>query len=102
MDVKPKVSIVVLGWNGQKYVHECLTSVFDQDFDEPYEVLFVDNGSTDGTAASAEQHSGVTVHRLDKNYGFCLGNNKGFELASGEFVIFLNQDVIVHREWLRE
>ena len=102
MDRQPKVSVIVLGWNGRSYVDECLTSVLDQDFDEPYEVLFVDNGSTDGTADAAERYEGVTVYRLDKNYGFCLGNNKGFELSKGELVVFLNQDVVVHRDWLRE
>jgi GT2 family glycosyltransferase len=98
----PDVSVIVLGWNGRQYVDGCLNSLLDQDFERPYEVLFVDNGSTDGTADAASQYEGVRVHRLDRNYGFCGGNNKGFLLAHGELVVFLNQDVIVHRAWLRE
>jgi GT2 family glycosyltransferase len=95
-------SIVILGWNGAAYVDECLTSVLDQDFAEPYEVLFVDNGSNDGTPDRAAAYPGVRVHRLDRNYGYCIGNNKGFEETSGRYIVFLNQDVVVHRCWLRE
>jgi GT2 family glycosyltransferase len=83
-------------------VDACLTSLRDQRFDQPYEVVFVDNGSKDGTADQAAKHDWVRVERLEKNYGFCLGNNKGFERSGGELVIFLNQDVFVHRDWLKE
>lgn len=98
----PKVSVIVLGFNGRQYVDACLTSLKEQRFEQPYEVIFVDNGSKDGTADEAAKHDWVRVERLDKNYGFCLGNNKGFERSRGELVVFLNQDVVVHRDWLRE
>ncbi len=98
----PRVSVIVLGWNGRKYVDACLTSLKGQSYEEPYEIIFVDNGSSDGTADVAAKHDGVRVERLDKNYGFCLGNNKGFERSAGEMVVFLNQDVVVHVDWLRE
>ena len=102
MNGTPAVSVIILGWNGVEYVDACLNSVLDQDFEQPYEVLFVDNGSKDGTPEAAGRFAGVSVHRLDRNYGFCQGNNKGFDLARGPLVVFLNQDVIVHRAWLRE
>jgi GT2 family glycosyltransferase len=98
----PRVSIIVLGYNGERYVENCLHSVMDQDFGESYEVLFVDNGSRDRSAEIAANIPGVQVHRLGRNYGFCLGNNKGFEVSRGELVVFLNQDTVVHRRWLRE
>jgi GT2 family glycosyltransferase len=102
MQDQPDVSVIVLGYNGQEYIDACLTSVLDQDFERPYEVLLVDNGSRDETASRAEKHSGVAVHRLGKNYGFCEGNNKGAALARAPVIVFLNQDVLVHRSWLRE
>ncbi len=98
----PDASIIVLGWNGRDYVDACLDSLRDQDFDRPYEILFVDNGSTDGTPDAADRHNGVSVHRLDRNYGYCMGNNKGVEYAKGRYIVFLNQDVVVHRSWLLE
>jgi GT2 family glycosyltransferase len=99
---QPAVSVIVLGYNGREYVRSCLPSVLDQDFERPYEVVFVDNGSRDGTADEAAKYEGVEVHRLDRNYGYCQGNNIGAERASGRMLVFLNQDVIVHRAWLRE
>ena len=98
----PAVSVIVLGYQGRSYVDACLTSVLDQDFGRPYEVLFVDNGSTDGTADLAEQYEGVRVHRLARNWGYCQGNNRGAELSRAPLVVFLNQDVVVHRSWLKE
>ncbi len=102
MATPPVASIVVLGWNGAQYVDDCLSSVLDQDFAEPYEVVFMDNGSTDGTPDRAASYPDVKVRRLDRNYGYCIGNNKGFEETTGRYVVFLNQDVVVHRSWLRE
>ena len=98
----PVVSVIILGWNGLEYVDECLASVLDQDFERPYEVLFVDNGSSDGTPERVAAYPSVILHRLDRNYGYCQGNNIGYGHASGDYVVFLNQDVVVHRSWLRE
>jgi len=98
----PAVSVVVLGWNGREYVDDCLSSLLDQDFDGAYEILFVDNGSVDGTPERAAAYAGVTLERLDRNHGYCGGNNIGFERSRGDTVVFLNQDVIMHRSWLRE
>ncbi len=98
----PIASIVILGWNGAEYVDGCLSSVLDQDIGQPYEVIFVDNGSTDGTAERAAAYAGARVVRLDRNYGYCIGNNKGFDETRGRHVVFLNQDVVAHRSWLRE
>jgi GT2 family glycosyltransferase len=101
-DVGPVASIIVLGWNGRDYIDPCLRSLGDQDFERAYEILFIDNGSTDGTPDAAAKHEGVVVHRMDRNYGYCLGNNKGMEFARGRYIVFLNQDIVVHRSWLRE
>ncbi|HEY7374385.1 MAG TPA: glycosyltransferase family 2 protein [Polyangia bacterium] len=92
----------MLGYNGRGYVEQCLDSVLDQDFGSPYEVLFVDNASNDGTAEAAERFDGVRVERMPANLGYCGGNNAGFGLAQAPLVVFLNQDTVVHRCWLRE
>lgn len=98
----PAVSVIILGWNGRQYVDDCLSSVLDQDFKRPFEVIFVDNGSTDGTPERVASYPSVVLHRLDRNYGYCQGNNIGYDQATGDFVVFLNQDVVAHRSWLRE
>jgi GT2 family glycosyltransferase len=98
----PAVTVIVLGYEGRDYVRPCLASVLDQDFDRPYEVLFVDNASRDDSADLASTFAGVRVHRLDRNYGYTGGNNRGATLARAPLLLFLNQDTVVHRAWLRE
>ncbi len=102
-DERPLASVIVLGWNGRVYLEDCLSSVLDQDLSpERYEVLYVDNGSRDGSPAFVRQRfPPARVLELDRNYGYAEGNNIGFQNTSGEFVVFLNQDTVVNRSWLR-
>ena len=97
-------SVIVLGHNGRVYLEDCLASVLDQDLPrEEYEVLYVDNGSRDGSEALVrERFPQVRVLALDRNYGYAEGNNIGFRQTGGEFAVFLNQDTVVRRSWLRE
>lgn len=101
---RPLASVIVLGYNGRAYLEDCLASVLDQDLpSDRYEVLYVDNGSCDGSAALVrERFPQVRLLVLDRNYGYAEGNNIGFRETRGEFVVFLNQDTVVHRSWLRE
>ncbi len=103
-DERPLASVIVLGYNGRAYLEECLASVLDQDLPpDRYEVLYVDNGSRDGSAALVrERFPQAGVLALDRNYGYAEGNNIGFRQTRGEFAVFLNQDTVVHRSWLRE
>jgi hypothetical protein len=98
----PLASVIVLGWNGREYLEDCLASVLDQDLPrDRYEVLYVDNGSADGSADLVrERFPDVRVLALDRNYGYCEGNNIGFRETRGEFVFFLNQDTVLHRACL--
>ena len=102
MDNIPQVSVIVLGYNEQKYLENCLASVLDQEYPrDQYEVLFVDNGSGDGSSEWVRTHfPEVRTVRLEQNLGFGGGNNQGAAHARGRFVVFLNADTIVHRGWL--
>ena len=101
---RPLVSVIVLGYNGREYVDECLSSLLDQDLPpDQYEVLYVDNGSRDGSVPVVrERFPQVRVVELDRNYGYAEGNNIGFRETRGDFVVFLNQDTVLHRGCLRE
>jgi GT2 family glycosyltransferase len=101
---RPFASVIVLGWNGRHYLDDCLSSVLDQDLPEDqFEVLYVDNGSRDGSAAYVtERFPRARVLALDHNYGYAEGNNIGYRETRGDYVVFLNQDTVVHRSWLRE
>ena len=96
-------SVVVLGWNGREYLEDCLSSVLDQDVpSEQYEIVYVDNGSKDSSAAFVRgRFPQARVVELERNYGYAEGNNIGYRETRGDFVVFLNQDTAVNRSWLR-
>lgn len=99
-----KASVIVLGYNGRQYLEDCLSSLLAQDIGgTAFEVLYVDNGSADNSVEFVRERFGdVTVLALPRNLGFAEGNNVGFRETRGEFVVFLNQDTVVHRRWLQE
>jgi GT2 family glycosyltransferase len=93
------VSIVIVTWNGRALLERCLPSVVAHSGDA--EVVVVDNGSDDGTVAwLAAAYPQVQVIVLPENRGFCGGNNAGAEAASGDVLVFLNNDVEVTPGWL--
>lgn len=98
----PKVSVIIVNWNGLKYLSECLNAIFNQTYPD-YEVIFVDNGSTDGSVEYVERNfPQARIVRNKENLGFAGGNNQGAEAASGELLALLNNDTVVERDWLGE
>lgn len=97
-----KVSIVIPNYNGMEYLRECMDSLMAQDFSD-LEILMVDNGSGDGSAAFVrEQYPQVKVLELKRNYGFCRAVNEGIRAAASEYVILLNNDTRVDKSFVRE
>ena len=94
------VSVIVLNWNGQALLGECLESLREQTYSN-FEVLVVDNGSTDGSQEYVRLHfPDVCLIELPENIGFCGGNNAGYRYASGDYIALLNNDTRVVPEWL--
>jgi GT2 family glycosyltransferase len=102
---EPLVSIIILNYNGMKFVDKCLTSVLNTKYHN-FEVIFVDNASTDGSLEYVKKRFGRNRHLKfvinEKNYGFAKGNNIGVRHAKGEYVVFLNVDTEVDSHWLTE
>jgi hypothetical protein len=107
----PNVFIIIVNWNGKRLLKNCLDSVFKQTYPN-YEVILVDNGSTDGSVKFVEEvyapeiKDGVLkIIVNDKNYGFAKGNNigivKALEDTKTKYVVTLNNDVIVRDDWLK-
>lgn len=100
MFVRPRVSVVIVTWNGRGLLERFLPSVLATDYPE-LEVVVADNASSDGTAEWLEAtHPDVVVVRHPDNWLFAKGNNAALPAASGEVVCFLNNDVEVPPGWL--
>ena len=96
---RPTVSIVVLTWNQLDYTRQCIDSLM-RHTEQPYELILVDNGSTDGTREYLRSIAHARVVLNDQNLGFAAGNNLGFAIATGDFVVLLNNDAVVTAGWL--
>jgi GT2 family glycosyltransferase len=95
-----KASVIVLAWNGAAYLEPCLLAVLAQDYAD-FEVIVVDNASTDGSAELvAERFPEVRLIRNAHNLGFSGGNNVGLQAATGDVMVVLNQDTVVQPGWL--
>lgn len=97
------VSIVILTFNQLKYTRECIESI-RQHTSEPHEIIFVDNGSKDGTIkwlrTLVTNNLNYRLIENTKNFGFSRGCNQGIEASSGEYILLLNNDVVVTEKWL--
>lgn len=94
-----KVSIVIPNYNGEKYLRECIESVVGQDYLN-YEVIIIDNCSTDSRYEWISEYEDIQFIRLDKNYGFSKAVNEGIRMAVGEYVLLLNNDTVMTEYFL--
>ncbi len=92
-DDTPEVSVCIVNWNCVDLLRKCLASVFDQPQGVRYEVVVVDNASTDGAADMVEaEFPDVVLVRNRDNRGFSKGNNQAAAVARGKYLFFLNND----------
>lgn len=97
-----RVSVAILSWNGRQHLETCLEALAAQhDPGVPWEVLVLDNGSTDGTAEwLRRRHPEVRLVESRHNLGFCAGNQRLVERAEGDAVALLNNDTRPQPGWL--
>ena len=92
-------AIVLLNWNGQKWLEKFLPSVFQ--YSEDAQIYVIDNASTDSSVDFLqEKFPSVGIVRNDKNYGFAGGYNEGLKKINAKYYCLLNSDVEVTRNWL--
>lgn len=101
-----KIAIIIVNWNGKRLLKTCLKAVFDQTY-KNFDVYFVDNGSEDGSGKFVENKFPKTkIIKLKENTGFAKGNNvgikKAFEDKKVEYIVCLNNDTKVDKNWLKE
>jgi len=107
MQVFPLVSIVILNFNGLKYLKallkECLDSVLKTDYPN-LEILFVDNGSTDGSSDFVRKNysPNIKIVQNRRNLGFAEGFNTGIRATKGKYIALLSNDMTVDPKWIQE
>jgi GT2 family glycosyltransferase len=93
-----KYSIIIVSYNCLRYLRECIQSV--QAHSEDYEIIVVDNASTDGTDRYISENGSVYEVCESENTGFAPACNEGAKEAQGEYLVFLNPDTLVTPDWL--
>lgn len=93
------VSIIMLTHNKTDMTRRCVDSIF-RHTDVPFEIIFVDNASTDDTAAYLKTVPKARVIENKENRGFAAGCNQGIKAASGDYILLLNNDTVVTAGWL--
>jgi len=98
----PQFSIIILTWNSEEFIKNCLKSIFSTKGSIDLELIVVDNASEDGTVEIIKEF-GPEVRLIfnRKNLGYAKGNNQGIEIAQGEYILFLNPDVVLKENTLK-
>ena len=100
-----KVSIIILNRNGLSNLKDLMNSFKASDFYDNFEIILIDNASTDESVAYMEGWKdtyNIKIICNTENCSFSAGNNQGAEIAEGEYLLFLNNDIAVTDGWLDE
>lgn len=95
----PKISVIVACYNGDRTLRPCLESLKALNYPD-YEVILVDDGSTDNTQTIAQQYPNVRYIRHGQNTGLSSARNTGIAAATGEIVAFTDADCRADEDWL--
>lgn len=97
-------SIIIVTYNNLKCTQRCIESIFEKTAYFSYEIIIVDNNSTDNTRRYLlklhDKHNNIKIILNKENLGFAKANNIGISEASGEYLIILNNDTVVTQGWL--
>jgi GT2 family glycosyltransferase len=103
----PKLSVHLVTWNGQKYIEECLNSIYNQLYKD-YLLLIIDNGSVDETVKIIENHfvpllgDRIRFLKNKDNLGFAKAHNQAILWTDSDYILALNQDVILEPDFFRQ
>ncbi len=96
------VSVIIVNYNGRRLLKECLESILNQSHAH-IEIILVDNASRDGSAGYVEESfPGVRVVKLFENRGFTGGNIEGLKYAHGDYIMLINNDVVLDNDCIKK
>jgi GT2 family glycosyltransferase len=97
-----RFSIIIVAYNSQEHIKQCLDSIFKQDFTN-YEIIVINNASSDNTSQILDEYkTKIRIKNNARNLGFSAGVNAGISLSTGEYVLTLNPDVVLENNFLSE
>lgn len=91
----PRLAVIIVNFNGGGHLERCLASLHDHPPRTAFEIIVVDNASTDGSASAVQTWPDVRLVQLPVNVGFSAGNNAGIRATNAELLLLLNNDTIV-------
>lgn len=98
---RPLASIIIITYNSSQFIVSCLQAL-QANTDYPHEIIVLDNASTDNTVQLIQElFTAVQLQVNEANIGFAAANNRAAQLATGEYLTFLNPDTIVKKNWLQ-
>ncbi|HUR66500.1 MAG TPA: glycosyltransferase family 2 protein [Chitinophagaceae bacterium] len=101
MSPSPKVAIVILNWNGKKYLEQFLPALLATAYSN-FEIIIADNGSADDSVSFIRlNYPAIRLIRFKENYGFAKGYNEALKQVDAEYYALLNSDVEVQLNWLQ-
>lgn len=99
---KKEVAVIIVAWNSEKYLKECLDSLYQQNFTN-FTLFFVDNNSPDNSGDMARNYKNIELIKNKDNLGFAGGNNVGIKKAlekNYKYVLLANPDTVMDKDWL--
>ena len=96
------VSVIIVNYNTYELTSACIESIIENTTNISYEIIVVDNASTDGSKDRFETDSRIKYIYSEKNGGFGYGNNRGIEIAKGDYLLLLNSDTLLVNNAIEE
>lgn len=99
---KKMISIIIVTYNTRQMTSECIDSIFEKTKDVDFEVILVDNASSDGSKDFFEKDNRIKYIYSKENLGFGGGNNLGYEHSNGNYIFLLNSDTLLVNNAIKE
>lgn len=96
---KPKISIIIINFNGEAFLEQCLESIAYQAYDSK-EIFCIDNASTDGSKAIIQKYPQVKLIKNKENLGYSKAANQGIRMSKSDYVMIMNPDAILEKNYL--
>ncbi len=93
-----KLSIIIVNFNSGEYLSKTVNSILENYKRDDFEIIIVDNNSTDDSLKRIDKNEKIKIIKLDKNIGFGAANNIGAKKAQGKYLFILNNDTLINKE----